>query len=63
MLTGTIYLASMSMLLIACCYWKRANNWGALGAIIVGAVVPIALPRDGEDFPRPRSSADAIGQH
>ncbi len=29
--TGTIYLASMSTLLIACCYWKRANNWGAWG--------------------------------
>ena len=29
-LTGSIYLSSMSVLLIACCYWKRANNWGAL---------------------------------
>ena len=27
--TGTIYLSSMSTLLVACCYWKRANNWGA----------------------------------
>ena len=25
--TGTIYLSSMSTLLIACCYWKPANNW------------------------------------
>ncbi len=32
----------MSVLLIACCYWRRANNWGALGAIILGAAVPIA---------------------
>jgi SSS family solute:Na+ symporter len=39
--TGTIYLASMSILLIACCYWKRANNWGAIGAIIVGAALPV----------------------
>lgn len=39
--TGTIYLSSMSILLIACCYWKRANNWGAVSAIIVGAVLPI----------------------
>jgi SSS family solute:Na+ symporter len=38
--TGTIYLSSMSVLLIACCYWKRANNWGAFGAIVVGAVMP-----------------------
>lgn len=42
LLTGSIYLSSMSVLLIACCYWKRANNWGALGAIILGAAVPMA---------------------
>lgn len=41
--TGTIYLASMSTLLIACCYWKGANDWGAAGAIIVGAVFPVAF--------------------
>jgi len=40
--TGTIYLSSMSILLIACCYWRRANNWGAVAAIIVGAVLPVA---------------------
>lgn len=39
--TGTIYLASMSGLLIACCYWKRANNWGAIAAIVVGAALPV----------------------
>ncbi len=39
--TGTIYLSSMTTLVIACCYWKRANNWGAAGAIIVGALVPV----------------------
>jgi len=38
--TGTIYLASMSVLLIACCYWRRANSWGAVAAIAVGALVP-----------------------
>lgn len=42
LLTGSIYLSSMSVLLVACCYWRRANNWGALGAIILGAAVPIA---------------------
>ena len=41
--TGTIYLASISTLLIACCYWKRANNWGAAGAIILGAVIPLTF--------------------
>ncbi len=25
--TGTIYLSSMATLLIACCYWRPANNW------------------------------------
>jgi SSS family solute:Na+ symporter len=40
-ITGTIYLASMSTLLIACCYWKRANNWGAAGAILIGAAIPV----------------------
>lgn len=42
LVTGTIYSASISTMLIACCYWKRANNWGATAAIIVGAVIPIA---------------------
>ncbi len=40
--TGTIYLASMSVLLIACCYWPRANKYGAAAAIIIGAVMPIS---------------------
>ncbi len=40
--TGTIYLASISTLLIACCYWKRANSWGAAASIIVSAVIPAA---------------------
>jgi SSS family solute:Na+ symporter len=42
MVTGAIYLASISTMLIACCYWKRANSWGATGAITVGAAIPIA---------------------
>jgi SSS family solute:Na+ symporter len=41
--TGTIYLSSMSALLIACSYWKRANNWGAAAAIIFGAVIPVSF--------------------
>jgi solute:Na+ symporter, SSS family len=41
--TATIYLASMATMLIACCYWKRANSWGAAGAIFVGAVIPIGF--------------------
>ena len=41
--TGNIYLSSMSVLLVACCYWKRANSWGAAGAILFGATIPIAF--------------------
>jgi SSS family solute:Na+ symporter len=40
--TGTIYLSSISTLLVACCYWKKANNWGATGAIVLGAAMPIS---------------------
>lgn len=40
--TGSIYLTSMSVLLIACCYWSRANSWGAAAAILVGAAIPVA---------------------
>ena len=39
--TGTVYLSSMSVLLIACCYWKGANDWGAAAAIVIGAAFPI----------------------
>ena len=41
-LTGTVYLSSMSVLLVACCYWDRSNSWGAAGAIVVGGAMPIA---------------------
>jgi SSS family solute:Na+ symporter len=41
--TGSIYLSSMSTLLIACCYWKRANNWGAIAAIVCGAAFPLSF--------------------
>lgn len=39
--TGTIYLSSMSILLIACCYWKHANKGGAFAAIVIGALLPV----------------------
>lgn len=41
-ITGTIYLASISVILIATCYWKRANSWGAAASIIVSAALPTA---------------------
>ena len=40
-ITGTIYLASISVLLISSCYWKRANSWGATASIIVAAAIPV----------------------
>jgi len=61
MLTGSIYLSSMSVLLIACCYWRRANNWGALGAILLGAAVPI-LHLTLEKLPATEKLAAAIGK-
>jgi len=42
-ITGTIYLASISVLLISSCYWKCANSWGAFGSIIFAAAIPVAF--------------------
>jgi SSS family solute:Na+ symporter len=61
LLTGSIYLSSMSVLLVACCYWKRANNWGALGAILLGAAVPCAFLTL-EKVPATAELAAAIGK-
>ena len=60
--TGTIYLSSMSVLLIACCYWKRANNWGAAGAIILGAAIPAAYLVL-EQLPATAGAAKRIGPY
>ena len=40
--TGTIYLSSMSVLLIAASYWRKANNWGAIAAIFTGSAIPLS---------------------
>jgi SSS family solute:Na+ symporter len=60
--TGTIYLSSMSVLLVACCYWKRSNSWGATAAIIVGAVIPTSFLVL-QQMPATRAYADAIGPY
>jgi SSS family solute:Na+ symporter len=39
-ITSTIYLSSVVTLLIACCYWKRSNDWGAMATIVAGALIP-----------------------
>jgi SSS family solute:Na+ symporter len=58
--TGTIYLSSMATLLVACCYWPRANNWGAAGAILVGATFPLAYLVL-QKLPATQALAKAIG--
>lgn len=40
-LTASIYSVSVSTLLIAACYWKRANTWGAYAAIVVGSATSL----------------------
>ncbi len=60
--TGTIYLSSMSVLLVACVYWKRANTWGAGAAIVTGAVIPVAFLIL-EQLSRTKHLASAIGPY
>jgi len=60
--TGTIYLASMSTLLVACCYWRGANARGAAAAIAVGAAVPLAFLVL-EQLPATAPLARAIGPY
>ena len=50
------------MLLIACCYWKRANNWGAAAAIICGAGIPVCYLIF-EQVPATKSLAGKIGPY
>jgi SSS family solute:Na+ symporter len=61
-LTGTIYLASMSVILIAACYWKGANSWGAAASIVVSAVLPAAYLVM-EQTEGTKELAKAIGPH
>src|SRR5687768_5865552 len=60
--TGTIYLASISVLLIACCYWKRANSWGAAGSIVISALIPVTYLVM-EQLPSTASLAKDIGPY
>lgn len=58
--TATIYLASMSTLLVACCYWPRATRRGAAAAIVVGAAIPVAYLVLEQTTPAVRTS---VGPH
>ena len=60
--TGTIYLASISVLLIACCYWRRANSWGAAASIIVSAAIPVTYLVM-EQLPATAALAKSIGPY
>jgi len=60
--TGTIYLASISVLLISCCYWRRANSWGAATAILISAVIPITYLVI-EQLPSTAALAKSIGPY
>lgn len=42
-ITGNIYLASLFAMLVGALYWRRANSWGAVAAIVLGAVGPITF--------------------
>lgn len=41
--TGNIYLASLFALLVGALYWRGANSWGAIAAIVLGAVGPVTF--------------------
>lgn len=42
-ITGNIYLASLFALLVGALYWRGANHWGAMAAILLGAAGPITF--------------------
>jgi Na+/proline symporter len=41
--TGNIYLASVFTLLVGGLYWRGSHRWGAIAAIILGAIGPITF--------------------
>lgn len=60
--TGTIYLASISTLLVACCYWPAAHRLGALAAIATGAALPLGFLVM-QQLPVTQPLARAVGPH
>lgn len=41
--TGNIYLASVFTLLVGALYWRGANRYGAMAAIVLGAIGPLTF--------------------
>lgn len=60
--TATIYLSSMSTILIAACYWDQANNWGAIGAIFFGCLIPVTFLIM-QQLPATQSLANEVGPY
>jgi SSS family solute:Na+ symporter len=50
------------VLLIACCYWRRANSWGAAASIFVSAVIPVTYLVM-EQLPATAALAKSIGPY
>ena len=42
-ITATIYLASISALLVGALYWRAANRWGAYAALALGVIGPLSF--------------------
>ncbi|MGL6114928.1 MAG: sodium:solute symporter family protein [Cetobacterium sp.] len=61
-LTATIYSVSVSTLLVAACYWDKANDWGAYATIIIGALIPGGF-LVAQQIPSLSPIADAIGPY
>lgn len=61
-LTATIYSVSVSTLLVAACYWEKANDWGAFATIIVGALIPGGF-LVAQQIPALSPITDAIGPY
>lgn len=57
--TGNIYLASVFTLLVAGLYWPRANATGAVAALVLGAIGPIAFLVLGKTYQIPPEVAGA----
>jgi SSS family solute:Na+ symporter len=50
------------VLLIACCYWRKANSWGAGASIVVSAIIPVTYLVM-EQVPSTAALAKSIGPY
>jgi SSS family solute:Na+ symporter len=60
--TGNIYLASLFALLVGGLYWRWTNSWGAVAAIVLGAIGPLQFVIVNNFLPKEsRISAELAG--